>query len=238
IARKIQFRLIPTEKIEGAHFHYRPMDKVGGDFFDFVRFRDRDKLGVFISDVSGHGVPAAFITAIVKSLVLQAGSRKDDPAALLKYLNDVLLGMTGDNFVTAFYAVYDRGTRALRYANAGHNPPYLIINGSFVRLESTTGPPVAIFSNERLARANKEYETNEIAIQERGKLLLYTDGVTEAVCKPSPGPMFGDGHFERAIEKHADLPSDELIEALYGELVGFRGGDSFEDDVCLVCIDV
>ena len=76
------------------------MEQVGGDFYDFYRFRDYRDLGIFLSDVSGHGVSAAFITSMVKTIILQSGYKRNNPAALLSYINKMLLGRTAGNFVT------------------------------------------------------------------------------------------------------------------------------------------
>ena len=93
LARKIQRQLIPQVVPDGRSIssHYLPMEMVGGDFFDYILFRDKNRLGIFLSDVSGHGVPAALITSMMKSFILQAGTRKDNPAEFLsEYLNEQL----------------------------------------------------------------------------------------------------------------------------------------------------
>ncbi|MEI7652004.1 MAG: DUF1501 domain-containing protein, partial [Verrucomicrobiota bacterium] len=83
------------------------MEEVGGDFYDFINFRDSEKIGIFISDVSGHGVPAAFITSMIKTTILQSGERKENPAELLTYINDLLHNQTGGNFITTFYGIFN-----------------------------------------------------------------------------------------------------------------------------------
>ncbi len=91
LARRIQHHLIPRVPPGNLNSaaHYLPMEQVGGDFFDYIHFRDSDNIGIFMSDVSGHGVPAALITSMLKSFILQAGVRRENPAAMLEYVNDI-----------------------------------------------------------------------------------------------------------------------------------------------------
>ncbi len=136
MARKIQQQLVPdASPVPYLHAIYKSMESVGGDFFDFIRFRDSRRLGIFISDVTGHGVPAALITSMIKSMILQAGSHRADPAEFLSYLNGLLVHRTGGNFVTAFYGVFDPDRRTITYSNAGHYPPYLADGDGVVTLE-------------------------------------------------------------------------------------------------------
>ena len=130
IARKIQMQIIPGHSpVENIFAFYKPMDKVGGDFYDFLKYRDPHKIGIFLSDVSGHGVPAAFITSMIKTSILQAGADREDPATLLSHLNELLLNQTGGNFVTAFYGIYNPPTREFIFSNSGHNPPLICSSG-------------------------------------------------------------------------------------------------------------
>ena len=109
MAREVQRKLIPVgPPWERIAFRYMPMMKVGGDYFDFIRFREADRIGIFISDVCGHGVPSALIASMVKSVVLKTGDERTDPAQFLFGLNKTLFGNTGAMFVTALYGIFDR----------------------------------------------------------------------------------------------------------------------------------
>jgi serine phosphatase RsbU (regulator of sigma subunit) len=241
LARNIQEQLIPS-RAPASYIHslYRPMEMVGGDFFDFVRFRESNKIGFFISDVSGHGVPAAFITSMIKTTILQAAQRRENPAELLHYLNEVLYDRTGGNFITAFYALYDPSTRTLTYSNAGHNPPYLIAGDSVSQLIGMKSVPIAIVDNHYLHGYGKSYRNTTTVLPQGSKLLMYTDGLMEARSLDDD-TMFFDGDendLSGILTQLRGLSSEAFIAALFARLVAFRGSSSFDDDVCIICVDI
>ncbi len=239
IAKKIQKQIIPRHSpVENIYAFYKPMDKVGGDFYDFIKYRDSEKIGIFLSDVSGHGVPAAFITSMVKTSILQAGACKEDPAGLLASLNDTLLNQTGGNFVTAFYGIYTPSTRDFIYSNSGHNPPFILSSGNVKNIEGTRSIPLAIFDNESLSSGNKVRLNNNIRFEIGDKILFYTDGLTEAVSRYDNNIYFEDDLITKFIQKYDSNPPKEFIRNIYKELVMFHGSDLFDDDVCMICMDV
>ena len=237
LARRIQEQLFPSDSYESVAMIYKPMEAVGGDFFDIVRFRDPDKMGLFISDVSGHGVSAAFITAMVKSIILQSGQNKEDPAKLLLYLNDLLIDLSGGNFVTVFYGVYSASSRSLVYANAGHNPPYLINGGQIRPLDEVKRPPLAIASNARLFETDKLYRNASITLPQESKLVLFTDGLTETINPSDMHKMFEDHGLTEEMIRASALPCRDFVRSIYQALTRFRGSESFDDDVCIICLD-
>jgi serine phosphatase RsbU (regulator of sigma subunit) len=239
LARKIQKQYIPVRNPSpNIRSFYRPMDMLGGDFFDYIVFGDGGRIGIFISDVSGHGVTAAFITAMLKTTIAQAGDRIEDPAALMTHINDSLLGNTGDNFITAIYGIYDPAGRSLRYANAGHVPPFIIDGDGARKMEVCHSVPLVSFSRDILDSRDKKYETREILLPEKSKLLLYTDGLVEARSVHDPSLMFEYADINGILYENRNLPGREFLAALYRRLVEFRGSDSFEDDVCMICVDI
>jgi len=215
------------------------MEQVGGDFYDFIPFRDQNKIGIFLSDVSGHGVPAAFITAMLKSAILQADyDCKKNPALFMHYLNEHLLDQTGDNFVTAFYGIYDPATRKFVYSNAGHNSPFLVDDGALSMFLSRKGLPLAVSNNMELAELDKNYTNNVIILPENSKLLLYTDGLVEAIAPDDPDTYFEDELLPICLLNNASQPCREYVNTIFRELVAFRGSEDFEDDFCMICLDV
>lgn len=237
LAREIQNNLIP-QKTPADYIAtlYRPMQAVGGDFFDFITFADSEKIGIFISDVSGHGVSAAFITAMVKTMVLQSGSRREDPAMLLLHLNETLQNQTAGNFITIFYGIFDPVKRTFVYSNAGQNPPYLILKNEIMQLNQKSGPPVAIIPNHHLQRIGKTYANSEVKLSSGGKLVLYTDGLTEATGYQS-NDMFEDIIYPCFLDEHKLHHPEAFIANLYARLVQFRGSEDFDDDICAICLD-
>lgn len=239
MAKHIHEQLMPVGTPADFIFSlYKPMDMVGGDFYDFIKFRDNQKLGIFLSDVSGHGLAAAFITSMIKTIILQSGEKKLNPAELLKFINEILYDQIGGNFVTAFYGIYDSETRSFTFSNAGHNSPYIITDGSIMQLQGHKTIPLAIMNNSYLEAKNKLYSNTEVILPAGSKMLLYTDGFTE--CQPvnNSGPSFEDSNIHEVLFSYKHHPCDLFITTLYKKLIDFRGDDSFEDDVCLICLDV
>lgn len=250
MARRIQDQLLPhISPRKDLAFFIKPLDKIGGDFYDFIAFRDSQKIGIFLSDVSGHGVPAAFITSMIKTVLLQSGSEIDKPSRLLIKLNKSLVQQTGGNFVTAFYGIFDPLTREFQFSNAGHNLPFVVSNQNITQLQSLyTSLPLAILDSEDLFRMEKDYRNEKIILEQGSKLLLYTDGLVECInierSKASPAEVdnnendFGVDRLRDVLLQNAGLPAQKLIEEIYSELVAYRGSETFDDDVCMVCLDV
>jgi sigma-B regulation protein RsbU (phosphoserine phosphatase) len=239
LAKKIQEQIIPSgDPREYIASFYRPMDEMGGDYYDYISFPNSEKIGIFLSDVTGHGVPAAFITSMIKTIILQANERRDDPAGLLMHINDLLVDHMADNFVTAFYCVYDPGERSLVFANAGHNLPFIINGRGIHNPESVSCIPVGIMSVGELGKLNKFYRNNRLTLEPGSKLLLYTDGLSEARSLENPSELFEDSRLADIMEKNRDLDCAEFIDELYRGLREFRKWDSFEDDVCIICVDI
>jgi serine phosphatase RsbU (regulator of sigma subunit) len=239
LARNIQNQLIPNRSPREFIFSlYSPMEMVGGDFFDFINFQNQNKIGIFISDVSGHGVPAAFITSMLKGTIHQSGDKINNPSELLLHINDALKNQTDGNFITAFYGIYDTSNKSFLYSSAGHNQPYVFNNNQADMLSGKKGIPLTTMSNEFLKSINKSYVNNEITLPSNSKLLLYTDGLTEATSKNDINIDFENSVMSNILMKNADKKSDEFIKTLFDKLIEFRGCLNFEDDVCLICMDI
>jgi serine phosphatase RsbU (regulator of sigma subunit)/HAMP domain-containing protein len=239
MARHIQQKLIPARP-PNRHIAtaYLPMQVIGGDFYDFLQYRNSDKLGIFLSDVSGHGVPAALITSMLKSFLQQGGPLRERPAEMLMQLNQMISEQTDGNFVTAFYGIYDPKEFSFIWANAGHNPPFLM-RGE--RVESLTtegsGMPLSVVDNMELYRLKKNYVENSIRLEEGDRLLLYTDGLVETVHVYDRSADFETRELPDVLRAIASLAPGEFIESLLEKLRRFRGSDDFEDDICLICME-
>lgn len=241
MARRIQENMIPSVPPRPYIASlYKPMEKVGGDFFDFIEFPESDELGIFVSDVSGHGVAAAFITSMIKSFILQSGERKRNPGELLLYLNSLLEEQTAGNFVTALYGVYNPATHTFIYANAGHNQPYLVRpDGSVERLDHPyRAIPLAILGNEELQSLDRHFVNREFSLSPGEKIVLYTDGLIESVPLGNTGTDFERSGLREALSENRAMKAPLYVKSIMERLVAFRGSDDFEDDVCLICIDV
>jgi serine phosphatase RsbU (regulator of sigma subunit) len=240
LARRIQMKFIPAEAPENIAFHYKPMYQIGGDYFDFIRHPD-GRIGIFISDVSGHGVPAAFVTSMIKSFSLENTEALKTPSDYLMQLNDFLLPMTAGNFITAFYAIYDPFKKVLEYSNAGHNPPMLLSGGAISSIFVRNGFPLAVMSGAEMKKMRKNYVDNRLNLKYGDKAFFYTDGLTEAVSVfHSETAAVAD--FEAigllpTLNEAKDDDAETLIRKVMERLAQFRGSDEFDDDVCIICLE-
>ena len=144
VARRIQQASLPKEvpKLEGWEIAplYRPAREVGGDFYDFLELAD-GHLGLVVGDATGKGVPAALVMAAARSMLRAVAQASESPGDVLRRANDPLASDIPTNmFVTCFYAILDPDSGSLRYANAGHDLPYLHRNGDAEELRARGMP--------------------------------------------------------------------------------------------------
>jgi sigma-B regulation protein RsbU (phosphoserine phosphatase) len=234
LARAIQRNVLPGDRAPGGGIEfsalYLPADQLGGDLYDFIEFPGSGKTGVFISDVSGHGVPAALIVGMVKILLNTAGGIKSSPSAVLSYINSHLRGLTVKRFITVFYGIFDRETRTFTYARAAHNYPLLLRKSlpAPVPLKSR-GPVLGIFENVTI-------EERSIILEEGDKIIFYTDGLTEA--RDVKGRYFEE-RLARLLEESRDTDVKSLVAKIAANLADFMGKDGkIADDVCLVGMEI
>ena len=229
VARSIQQASLPNDvpTLEGWEIvhHYQPAREVGGDFYDFLELSN-GHLGLLVGDATSKGVPAALVMASTRSM-LRAVARASEysPGEVLSRVNDSLVTDIPPNmFVTCFYAILDPENGSLRYANAGHDLPYLHRNGDAEELRAR-GMPLGLIPS-------MEYEEKEIALDAGEAALFYTDGLVEA--HDSRGEMFG---FPRLRELVAEQGKQGSLEALLEELYSFVGeGWEQEDDITLLTL--
>ncbi len=232
IARKVQEQIIPQQnpQIPGLTIHtvYRPMLEVGGDLYDFISFKGNNKIGIFISDVSGHGVQAAFITSMVKTIINSSEKEKDSTSLLLSNINAKIIDLIGNNFLTAFYAIYDVSKKVLKYSRGGHNYPFLIRDKKVIHLESK-GRTIGILNKSN-------FEEKEILLQSDDKIIIYTDGLTEALNQKQE--EFEDHLIDNILVANTDKSINNYVDMIYKNLIHFHNSDEFEDDVCIIGMQV
>lgn len=234
IAARIQLSVLPSrfpafpERTEfDLHATMIPAQEVGGDFYDFFMI-DADRLGFVIGDVSGKGVGAALFMAITRTMLRATALRGMGAAECVSYANQVLSpdslpGM----FVTLFYGILDTRTGVVTYANAGHNPPYLVrADGSAAKLEGTGGLPLCLMGGFA-------YGEKSVALQSGDRLVLYTDGVTEA--HDVRGEQFEEERLEACLAGSTHGPA-ELCRDVLRSVTGFSGGIEQSDDITLLAL--
>jgi PAS domain S-box-containing protein len=228
VARMIQHTLLPKSlpELEGHEIaaYYQPAREVGGDFYDFLRLPD-GRLGLFVGDVSGKGVPAAIVMAITRTL-LRSAYHLGSPGEILKQVNDSLLPDIPPNmFVTCLAALLDSRTGRLQYANAGHDLPYLRHAEGVSKLQAT-GMPLGLMPD-------MSYEQKEITLEPGESILLYSDGLVEA--HDPRREMFGFPRMQGHVSAHPEGAT--LIDSLLAELERFTGENwEQEDDITLLTL--
>lgn len=201
---------------------------VGGDFYDFFRI-DNDRIGFTIADVSGKGVPAAIFMAVSRTLLRATGIRGVSPAECMTYSNDLLSKESVNYmFVTMFYGIYNIRTGEVCYSNAGHNPPYLMKANGHVELLP--------LSKDIVAGAIDDYQFTQESIQlEPGDtLLLYTDGVTEAI--DTDEKEYGEARLEKLLAQSCKLSCQEIVDNVKADVKAFAGEAEQSDDITLLAL--
>lgn len=231
VAHDLQMAMLPKEMprlpgIDLAAF-CQPAREVGGDLYDLRLLAD-GRLFFMIGDVSGKGVPAALYMAIAVSLARAVVQEQISPAEVLNRMNREL---ARDNdscmFVTLFCGILDSSNGLIRYANAGHNPPVQVTaDGTATFLEIKPG--IAAGCLEEYV-----YSESSLILEAGTTLLLYTDGVTEAL--DSTGAFFGEQRLLDAVAPSADV-AELRIKTLFNAVTVFANGADQADDITLLVI--
>jgi sigma-B regulation protein RsbU (phosphoserine phosphatase) len=201
IQRSLLPETVPTIPGFELATSYQTSAQAGGDYYDFFPLSDGG-WGLLLADVSGHGPPAAVLMAITHAIAHAQPGSHTPPAALLAYLNDRLTRAytRGGTFVTAFYAVLDPHARTLTYARAGHNPPRLVRGDRVMSLDGAGGLPLGILDDQT-------YCQTTVTLQPGDLLLLYTDGITEAMAPAPRGSdrdLFGTDRLDALLKLDLD----------------------------------
>jgi serine phosphatase RsbU (regulator of sigma subunit)/ketosteroid isomerase-like protein len=231
VARSIQQASLPKEvpTLEGWQIspYYQPAREVGGDFYDF-HLLSEGRVGLAVGDATGKGVPAALVMSTTLGMLQLATQASDSssPGEVLAQVNEALLARIPPNmFVTCFYGVLDPRSGSLRYANAGHDIPYLWRGGDAEELRAR-GMPLGLMPG-------MGYEEKEVVLREGDSALLYTDGLVEA--HDPKGEMFGFPRLRALVAEHGGERS--LEEALMEVHYSFVGeGWEQEDDITLLTL--
>jgi serine phosphatase RsbU (regulator of sigma subunit)/anti-sigma regulatory factor (Ser/Thr protein kinase) len=230
VARLIQQNFLPKElpDLPGwqVSAYYRPAREVGGDFYDVIPLPD-GRVAFVVGDVTDKGVPAALVMSATRSVLRASAQRLIEPGAVLERVNEHLCPDIPDKmFVTCLYGVLDPRTGLLRFANAGHDLPYVKTADGVVELRAR-GMPLGLMPG-------MAYEEKEAVLQPGESVLLHSDGVVEA--HDPNRDMFG---FPRLMETVAAAPGgQELIDRVIAELEAFTGPDAEqEDDITMVTLE-
>ena len=229
IAKQVQTRLFPQRQPAIRTLAYagicHPARTVAGDYYDFLDLGS-GRLGLVLADIAGKGIGAALLMANLQAaLRSQCATAWEQPERLLRSVNQLLYENTDEgNYASLFFAEYDDDTRKLRYSNCGH-PPGLLVRGddSLERLEATC-TVVGLFEKWDCTMEERDLAPGDA-------VLLYTDGVTEALS--GEGEEFGEERLLKAARQHGQLPLPELLAALTDQARRFSP-DEQADDITLI----
>ena len=197
------------------------MGEVGGDWYDYIPLED-GSWALVLADVSGKGMPAALLMSATRGMLRSLADTCRSPAAVLNRLNRLMVeDFPSGKFVTLIYAVLDPAKRSLRFASAGHLPPLLIDRTGARFLQTESGMPLGLTFGE--------YSDTEIQLVEGARLLLYSDGITEATGPDSEeyGPERLRNHMSRA---------DASTETILDEVRSHANGAGLQDDATVILV--
>jgi sigma-B regulation protein RsbU (phosphoserine phosphatase) len=236
VAARIQESILPRkfppfpERMDfELHAAMVPAKEVGGDLFDFFLL-DEDHLGLVLGDVSGKGVPAALFMAVSRTLLRATAQHKLSPGDCLNHVNATLAAQNPSHmFVTMFYGILNTRTGEMQFANGGHNPPYLFTREGQVRelSKERNGMIVGLIEAAR-------YQTDTVQIAPGEGLLVFTDGVTEAM--DAKEDFYGEERLERLLAERGAASAEELVKVIHGEVNAFATGMPQADDITVMAM--
>jgi sigma-B regulation protein RsbU (phosphoserine phosphatase) len=229
-AREIQRGLLPRRMphLEGFSLAsaWQPAHTVSGDYLAAFKLNE-SHAALCVADVAGKGFPAALLMSNMQAVLKSLASESVAPGELCAKLNEVMCANTPlRKFISCFYSDLDVRSRTLTYTNAGHNPPMLMRrNGECIRLDDG-GRVIGAFTNS-------SYTQREIKLNEGDKLLLFTDGVTEA--RNESGEEFGEERLHECLRAYRGRSAAELRTIILDQVTQFCSND-FDDDAALMVV--
>jgi serine phosphatase RsbU (regulator of sigma subunit) len=229
IASRIQQAMLPTEKLDDGTVDIAgslvPAKLVGGDFFDYV-VRD-SKLFFNIGDVCGKGMPAALVMSMTQAVFRTIASKEDDPARIVRDMNAMACkGNSTGMFATLFVGVLDLTNGKLSYSNAGHDRPIVISGAGARSLEAESHLPIGVVEDTA-------YRTQETQIAPGDMVLLYTDGLTEAMN--AEHELFGMQRIFQTIRGNEASPQ-QLLDGMSQAVAEYVAGAEQSDDLTMLAI--
>jgi len=208
---------------------YQPSTQAGGDYYDVLSI-DENRWGFVIADIAGHGVSAAVVMALTQMAVKEFSSSINSPQEALKTFNEKLnRHLSSDHFVTMFYSILDLRNMELTYASAGHLPMmhYSSQEHQVKMLDVEPGFPLRTFNSEK-------YEEKKVTLRPGDKILLFTDGVTDAFNRSKE--FYGAERLKDILLRNSDSSPEVLVQSIYDDTEIFRNGKPQLDDFTLMAI--
>ena len=230
MAKEIQLNILPKEipKIDRYDIHAINISarEVGGDYYDFIKLPG-DKLAFCLGDITGKGLPAAMLMANLQATLRGQAFTQNSVKNIIKVSNLLLFNSTASNrFATVFYGVLDYPNNSITFCNAGHDAP-LDIKGDKLDRLNEGGLLLGCFDFAEYEEATKSIEVGE-------SIIIYSDGVTEAMNEINQ--EFGEDKFISIVKANQDLPAKELIDLIIKEIKAHSGNVAQSDDITLVIV--
>src|SRR5918998_5392531 len=231
LASEIQQRFQPTTaphvagyELQGISF---PCYEIGGDYYDFIK-REDGRLIITLGDVSGKGTAAALLMSSLHAAVHAQSASHDSLVATISAVNKYLAdNIPANRFVTLFYAELDPESGALAFLNAGHNPPLIVHSAGTVEQLAAGGLPLGI-------KPDAEYREGRTQLQHGDVLVIYSDGVTEAVSPTNE--EFGATRLYEVVSRNIEGSAAGIRDRIESSLTKFAQGTSAADDITLVIV--
>lgn len=228
-ARRIQEKILPKIGVIDnlkIDYIYQASEMLSGDMFD-IFYIDEANIGIYICDVAGHGIAASMMTMFVKQTMRSIKDEVLSPSLALGELHKRFgtLELEADKYFTIFYGVYNKVTHTLTYSNAGHNCYPIRFNSQEVEPLKIKGYPITMLFGE------VEYKEKDVRLHKGDKILLYTDGITEA--RDHNDIQFGIEGVLESIKKYPD----NLLKEIENKFIIHSWGEQ-DDDYALVLVDV
>jgi phosphoserine phosphatase RsbU/P len=222
------FPAFPDRRDFDLHAGMVTAKEVGGDLYDFFLL-DQNRLAFVVADAAGKGLPAAIFITLARTLLKAAAFRLPLPGDCLRMVNAMLcIDNPGLMFVTAFYGVLDLTTGVLDYANAGHNPPYVLRAGRGVEMVPSLGDMVLGVMED------SSYGTGRVMLSPGDGVICFSDGVTEAV--DPQGELFGEARLEARLADQLGAHPTEVLGTVIGEVDQFMSLAPMADDVTILVV--
>ncbi|MDD5655423.1 MAG: PP2C family protein-serine/threonine phosphatase, partial [Candidatus Omnitrophica bacterium] len=236
LGREIQMGLLPRKPTAVAGLNVQglmqPAREIGGDYYDFITLPDKDNISIVIGDVSGKGVAAGLFMAMAKTAIHTLSQEETSPMRILVRTNHILnQHIGGQKFMTMLYLMWRPHNATLTYSSAGHER-ILLYRDEIRQVEVFKSGG---FMLGMIADIEVFLEENEIKLKPRDKILLYTDGVTEA--QNSREEQFGIDRLKESFRKHSEKSAPELMNAVKEEVYSFIGNHPQYDDISLVVLE-
>ena len=233
MARKLQNSLLPKDPVDERlkfSYIYRPSESLGGDFLDIFHIDDRH-IGIYIADVSGHGVPSSLLTVFLKSSI---NKKLTSPAQALKELYAAFNSSRFDPemYITIFYSVLDLEENRITYSNAGHNAAPVIFGNHRFEVLRMPGTPISSWL------ASPSYVDRASQLNPDDRIFFYTDGIME--LKNKSRQQFGEKRLLEQLRKH-NFASDSLLDGILERAFEFSGltdADTVNDDITMALVEI